>query len=200
MYLQWLLLSALPSAFLLATTNYIMLEVGSFPFIWVIPLALYLGSFIVTFRTGGGVPGSPNILWIEILLLAYVMYFEGVSIWLSIIVLGCLFFAICLVAHGNLYKRRPAARYLTNFYLTSALGGWLGGAMVSLVAPFLFTGLFEYPILLFLFAVTFSWCHYNDFLTFWRRVSFREGGIRLLLVATMVALVAVFGYKTFKNR
>ena len=50
------MLSCLPSAFLLAVTNYIALEVGSFPLTWILPLALYLGSFIVTFRTGGGVP------------------------------------------------------------------------------------------------------------------------------------------------
>ena len=195
--MQWFLLSALPSAFLLATTNYITLEVGSFPFIWVLPLALYLGSFIVTFRTGGGIPGSLNILWIEILLLASVMYLVGPWSWLSIIAHLCLFFAICLVAHGNLYKRRPATGYLTNFYLTSALGGWLGGVMVSLVAPLLLTGLFEYPILLLLFAVTFWWCHHNDFFTFWRRVSFIEGGIRLLFVTVIVVLIAIMGNQTF---
>jgi hypothetical protein len=198
-YLQWLLLSALPSAFLLATTNYITLEVGSFPFVWVIPLSLYLASFIVTFRTGGGVPRTLNILWIEILLFASLMYFAGPSSWLNIVASQGLFFAICLVAHGNLYARRPGTRYLTNFYLTSALGGWIGGVLVTLVAPFLFTGLFEYPILLFLFGVAFWWCHRDDVFTFWRRASFRKGGARLLLVTTMVTLVMVFGYKTSKE-
>ena len=67
-YGKWLLLSCLPSALLLAVTNFIALEVGSFPLTWILPLALYLGSFIVTFRTGGGVPVWMRNLWPEILL------------------------------------------------------------------------------------------------------------------------------------
>ena len=194
-YIQWLLLSALPSAFLLATTNFITLEVGSFPFIWVIPLALYLGSFIVTFRTGGGVPGSLNVLWIEVLLLGFMLYFAGIELSMGIIANQCVFFAVCLIAHGNLYKRRPPVRYLTNFYLTSALGGLIGGVLVTLVAPFLFAGLFEYPILLIFFGITFWWCHHNDFFVFWRHVTLKEGVFRLLLLTIMVVLLAAFGYK-----
>lgn len=196
-YLQWLLLSALPSAFLLATTNYITLEVGSFPFIWVIPLALYLGSFIVTFRSGGGVPGSLNVLWIEVLLFGLMLYFLGVTGSTGIIVNQCVFFAICIIAHGNLYNRRPPVRYLTHFYLTSALGGWLGGILISLVAPFLFNGLFEYPVLLFFFGITFWWCHRNDFFRFWRHVTLKEGSFRLLLLTSMVAILATMGYKSY---
>ena len=197
LYVQWLLLSALPSAFLLAATNHVTLEVGSFPFIWVIPLALYLGSFVVTFRTRGGVPGSLGVIWIEVLLLGFLLYFAGISLSLSIIANQCVFFSICLIAHGNLYKRRPPAQYLTNFYLTSALGGWIGGILISLIAPFLFSGLFEYPILLLLLGGTFWWCHHSDFFNFWRHVTFREGAIRLLLLTIIVVLLAASGYRSF---
>ena len=110
--MRWLLLSSLPSAFLLAVTNFIALEVGSFPLTWVAPLALYLGSFIVTFRTNGGVPRYLKILWPEILLAAFSLYLWGPSHWLAIIGHLFVFFIICLVAHGTLYESRPPAGLL----------------------------------------------------------------------------------------
>ncbi len=76
-YLRWLLLSALPSAFLLAVTNFIALEVGSFPMVWVVPLALYLASFIITFSRNGGVPRFLRVVWLEILLLGFILYLPG---------------------------------------------------------------------------------------------------------------------------
>jgi spermidine synthase len=189
-YVQWLLLSALPSVFLLATTNYITLEIGSFPFIWVIPLALYLGSFIVTFRTGGGVPQFLRVFWLELLLAAFSLYLLESSHWLVLVGLSGIFFAICLVAHGTLYELRPAVSRLTNFYLASALGGWIGGAFVSLVAPFAFPGLFEYPIVLILFAALFWWHRDKAFLTFWPKASrFAAWGRMLALGIIIVPIV-----------
>ena len=64
--------------------------------------------------------------------------------------------------HGTLYELRPRAGRLTHFYLTIALGGWIGGASVSIFAPHLFRGLSEYPILLFLFALPLFRCRYNS--------------------------------------
>lgn len=153
-YARWLLLSSLPSAFLLAVTNFIALEVGSFPLTWVLPLALYLGSFIVTFSNRGGVPRFLKILWPEILLITFILYLWESSHWLAIIGHLSVFFMICLVAHGTIYECRPLPGLLTNFYLTIALGGWIGGAVISLAAPFMFKGLFEYPILVALFGAS----------------------------------------------
>ncbi len=153
--LKWILLSALPSAFLLAVTNLIILEIGSFPLTWIFPLALYLLSFIVTFRAHGGMPGYLRRLWPEILMVAMMLYLLGQGHWFISIITLILFFLICLVAHGTLYETRPPTDHLTHFYLAIALGGWLGGAAVSLVVPILFDGLYEYPILLVLFAVAF---------------------------------------------
>ena len=73
-YAYWLLLSALPSGFLLTVTNFIALEVGSFPLVWVTPLALYLCSFVVTFRSRGGVPRFLSILWPEVVILGFLLY------------------------------------------------------------------------------------------------------------------------------
>jgi hypothetical protein len=148
-YIRWLVLSALPSAYLLAGTNLFTLEIGSFPLTWVAPLALYLASFIVTFRTGGGIPKRLNRFWPEILLCALLWWFVSPQHFLLIIG-GVLvtFFVICWLVHGHLYEMRPPENHLTHFYLTIAVGGWVGGAFVSILAPMVFLGLFEYPALL----------------------------------------------------
>lgn len=152
---KWIVLSCLPSALLLAVTNLIVLEIGSFPLTWIFPLALYLLSFIVTFRDQGGMPGYLKRLWPEILLVTAMLYLFGQGHWFNSIFTMILFFLICLAAHGTLYDIRPQTSHLTHFYLAIALGGWLGGMAVSLAAPKLFSGLYEYPILIGSFAVTF---------------------------------------------
>lgn len=163
-YTQWLILSALPSAFLLTVTNFIALEVGSFPMVWVFPLALYLGSFVITFRNNGGVPGLLSALWPEVVILGLILDFVPFAwgIWGAPLLL---ILAVCLIAHGELYERRPPVRFLTNYYLTMAVGGFLGGAAVSLVAPRIFPGLYEYPILLVALGLVFWWCRGPSFLS-----------------------------------
>jgi hypothetical protein len=165
-YGKWLALSCLPSVYLLTVTNYISLEMGSFPLTWILPLALYLGSFIVTFRARGGVPFFIRNLWPETLLAGMVIFFIGPSHWLAIVGHLTVFFLVCLVSHGLLYELRPPTSRLTNFYLTSAFGGWIGGAIVSLAVPFMFTGLYEYPIILLSLGVIFSICHPGAVKTF----------------------------------
>jgi spermidine synthase len=163
LYVKWTLLSILPSAFLLAVTNLIVLEIGSFPLTWIAPLSLYLCSFIVTFRVKGGVPFFLKRLWPEILLIALLFYLIGQGRWPSTIIVLSLFFLICTIVHGTLYELRPCAGRLTHFYLTIALGGWIGGASVSIFAPHLFKGLSEYPILLFLLALALFWPDLSPF-------------------------------------
>jgi hypothetical protein len=154
-YVRWIILSCLPSALLLAVTNLIILEIGSFPLTWIFPLALYLLSFIVTFKERGGVPSYLRRLWPEILLVAAMLYLFGQAHWFNSIVTLITFFLICLVGHGTLYNMRPPAGHLTHFYLAIAFGGWLGGAAVSLAAPLMFNGLYEYPLLLVLLGGVF---------------------------------------------
>lgn len=189
-YLQWVLFSALPSAFLMATTNYVTLEVGSFPFVWVIPLVLYLGSFIVTFRTHGGVPGFLKLFWLELLLAALALYLLGIGMWILFVGLSCVFFAICIVAHGTLYELRPFGNYLTHFYLSMAFGGWIGGAFVTLVAPFLFSGLYEYPLTLLFFAALFWWKRDKAFTKFWPEASRIAAWSRMLTIGILVFPIA----------
>jgi hypothetical protein len=166
-YALWLLLSALPSGFLLTVTNFIALEVGSFPMVWVFPLALYLGSFVVTFRSNGGVPRLLGVLWSEAIILGFLLYFLPMS-WVGWFagVIGPLLvlLAVCLVAHGELYERRPPVSFLTNYYLAMAVGGFLGGAAVSLAAPRVFSSLLEYLFILAGLGLTFWWCRRTPFL------------------------------------
>jgi hypothetical protein len=195
-YLRWILLSALPSAFLLASTNYITLEIGSFPFVWAIPLALYLSSFMVTFRNNGGVPRLLKIFWLELLLAGLSLYLLGASNWFVLLGHLGIFFAICLVSHGILYEIRPAGNHLTRFYLSSALGGWIGGAFVSLAAPFVFKGLFEFPTALILFGALFWWHRDKAFSAFWPNASRPAAWGRMLSIGLILFPIAAFAMTT----
>jgi SAM-dependent methyltransferase len=177
---RWLLLSAAPSALLLAVTNVIAMEVGSFPMVWVFPLSLYLASFIVTFREQQGPVTRRVRFWmIEIALLALVApKLMGHGAWVLPFVLLS-FYALCVIANGQLYRLRPHPTGLTGYYLTIAVGGLIGGVLVSLVAPMVFSGLGEYPIAV-LAVVVASW-RKNE-LAWWRTASRVKGYLRLTLV------------------
>jgi spermidine synthase len=195
-YGSWILLSSLPSALLLSISGLISMEIGSFPMVWIMPLALYLCSFMATFRTNGGVPKLLHILWPEILLLASIFYFMGTSGLYAIF--GCLlaFGILCVLAHGRLYEIRPPAKWLTHFYLTLAIGGVMGGATVSLLAPFIFDRPLEYLILLLALGVTFWWLHDESFKKFWTTAPrFLVLGRVLLIIIILVRLgINVSGY------
>ncbi len=190
-YGAWILLSSLPSALLLSISGFISMEIGSFPMVWIMPLALYLCSFIATFRTNGGVPKLLRILWLEVLLLGSIFYFIGTSRLTAIF--GCLlaFGIICLMAHGKLYEIRPPAKWLTNFYLTLAVGGFVGGSAISLLAPFFFNRYFEYPILLFALGVTFWRLQDESFRKFWTGKSRLVVFGRVLFIIIILARIGI---------
>ncbi|NLC71203.1 MAG: fused MFS/spermidine synthase [Desulfuromonadaceae bacterium] len=150
--LLWLLLSALGSAMLLAVTNQLCQEVASVPFLWLLPLTLYLLSFILTFESerwyrrplwGAGFAILAPLGW-------YAFYAgPQIPLWAQLSLYPLLLFAACMLCHGELYKMRPASSaHLTFFYLCLALGGALGGLFVNLGAPLLFTSFQEYEIVL----------------------------------------------------
>jgi len=118
-------------------------------------------------------------------------YLIGQGRWLSTLIVLSLFFLICIIVHGTLYEVRPGPLHLTHFYLAVALGGWMGGAFVSILTPHLFRGLFEYPILLFLFAGTLFWCRYTPGSGF--KLAFSVFGILriALIIITLFVLVKV---------
>ena len=155
-YLTWLVLAALGSLMLLAVTNHITQNVASVPFLWIVPLVLYLLSFILVFDVSStrGRSGwySRKVMLIPLLALLVGMGYgliERVSItdvWISVALYCGGMFVACMFCHGELAAMRPAPKYLTRFYLMMSLGGALGGLFVGLVAPNIFDGYFELPL------------------------------------------------------
>ena len=154
-YLAWFALPACASVLLLAITNQMSQEIAVNPFLWVLPLCLYLVSFILCFD-------SDRWYWREVYLLLLIpalalvtlVLVSGVraTILAQISILSIALFIACMVCHGELVRLKPAARHLTAFYLTLTAGGAAGGVFVGLLAPTLFNGFFELPIALWLTA------------------------------------------------
>jgi len=146
--LRWIVYAFVPSSLLLAVTAYITTDLASAPLFWVIPLALYLASFIIAFSRRPFLPHALMLRLQPFLLIPVVILSVGIhSVWLLLLHLAC-FFVIALVCHGELARSRPDARDLTEFYLWISLGGVLGGLFDALVAPLLFPDIWEYPLML----------------------------------------------------
>ena len=147
----WIALSATASLLLLSVTNQISQEVAVIPFLWILPLMLYLLSFILTFSGERGYNRKVYLILfaLSVALLLYVLFnLESVSIYLQILAYCALMFTACMLCHGELYLLRPDAGYLTSFYLMVSIGGALGGIFVSLVAPVVFNGYWEFMVAL----------------------------------------------------
>ncbi len=152
--LLWVGLAACASTLLLALTRHLTQDVAPVPFLWVLPLALYLLSFILCFDAPRYYvrPAFLAALPLSFLALDRVMD-GGLEIpWLVVLLCGALF-VCCMVCHGELVRRKPAVRHLTLFYLMLSVGGALGGLFVGLLAPVLFRAYFELPIALMATAV-----------------------------------------------
>lgn len=144
--LLWLLLPACASVLLLATTNKICQDVAVIPFLWVLPLSLYLLSFIISFD-------SPRWYRRRIFVPAFLAAVTAIcwalfkvnewSILRQIGIYSAGLFVGCMICHGELYRLRPDPRQLTGFYLGIAVGGALGGLLVAVGAPLLFTDFYE---------------------------------------------------------
>ena len=156
-YALWIFLPAMASLMLLAVTNYVCQDVAVVPLLWIVPLSLYLLSFIVAFDH----PRWYSRAWCApltavVLFLAAGMYdlpdllptalqFDVSFVQELVLYFGALFL-VCLLCHGELARLRPPARQLTAYYLSISAGGALGGIFVSLVAPRIFTTFYEWPL------------------------------------------------------
>jgi spermidine synthase len=147
--LHWLALAFAPSSLLLAVTAYITTDLASVPLLWVVPLTLYLLTFVIVFarrpvlRHAWMVKAQPFI----IIPLALV-FTQSAAFWLVLPLHLAAFFVTAMVCHGELAKRRPATSHLTEFYLWMAFGGMLGGVFNALLAPIAFDWVLEYPLAL----------------------------------------------------
>jgi spermidine synthase/uncharacterized membrane protein len=189
--LWWLVLSSVPSGFLLATTNIIASEMGSFPLVWALPLALYLGSFMVVFRDGGGVPRWLGAIWVEVMFVSIVAYLFGVTTLVGVGLCTLVLLAFTVLLHGELYERRPDARYLTEFYLYMSLGGFIGGGLVTFAAPTLFVGVWEYPLMLGLGIAILAVRHWRQVVGYYRRAHIVPAGLRLTVLTAMVMVIGL---------
>jgi len=139
--IQWVILPACASLLLLAVTNHITQDVASVPFLWIVPLSLYLLSFILCFESDRwyrrGLYGTAFLLvLIAVCLDLYHPY--SLHLLAQIALYNAFLFITCMLCHGELAYLRPDARHLTLFYLSIASGGAAGGIFVGLVAPMLF--------------------------------------------------------------
>ncbi len=153
----WVALAACASALLVSVTNHLSANVAPIPLLWVVPLALYLLSFILSFESDKIYQRWLFVPWVAPALgwMAYSIYAaEGnYHIKYSIPIFAIGLFLCCMLCHGELALRKPAARYLTSFYLMISVGGALGGIFVALIAPNVFTTFLELPIALTLCGV-----------------------------------------------
>ncbi len=155
----WLLLAAVPSGLLNAVTTFIATDLVSAPLLWLAPLAIYLTTFIVAFSARGrrlvpaailAAPAAITLMWVPygsaggwpILPLVLLMY-GGLAV-------------VATALHGRLALDRPSATHLTEFYLVISIGGALASAFVALLAPVIFPGVWEFPILLVLALVALA--------------------------------------------
>ena len=148
-----LTLSAIPSALLLAITRYLTTDVAAVPLLWIVPLVLYLGSFVHAFARRKLIPQRILVrLVAPALVLLAVMYPLTRTILVFGLVHLLVFTLAALYCHGALARLRPPTSDLTRFYLLMSTGGLVGGLLVALVAPLVFVDVYEYPIALALVA------------------------------------------------
>jgi hypothetical protein len=152
--LRWILLAFVPSSLMLGITSYMSTDVAAIPFFWIVPLALYLLSFILVFLRWPvpwtGKPHTVMVLAQAFLILGYTVHLlipgsnTRITEAITFSLLG--FFFTAMMCHGELARDRPGTKHLTEFYLWLSVGGMLGGMFNGLVAPLVFTSTLELPI------------------------------------------------------
>lgn len=191
----WVLLAFVPSSLMLGVTTFLSTDVAAIPLFWVIPLSLYLLSFIIVFA---GVPAlvfriTALLLPISIAALIFASFSDiGIQKWVIFILHLVNFFFYCMVCHGEIARTRPATKHLTEFYLWISIGGVLGGIFNSLIAPVIFSTVLEYPLILVLGAMLLPVGHRNGrrSRTNWRNI--------LLFLGVPLVLVPLAYWSTAK--
>lgn len=188
--LLWIGLSATPSILLLSLTRHLTQDVAPIPFLWVLPLSIYLLSFILCFD-------APRYyvrpLFLTLAVLSFVALDfsldDGTDVQWLVPLISISLFAFCMVCHGELVRRKPPPRHLTLFYLMLSIGGAVGGVLVGLVAPAVFNAYYELPLGLFLCAALVLIVLWSELRSVWKVL------LLLLLLGYGVRLGMIsFGY------
>jgi hypothetical protein len=160
--LLWLLLAACGSVLLCAMTNHLSQNIAAIPLLWIVPLTMYLLSFVVAFSRGSWLPGflRRRIPWMNVSVARMVLLVltaatlgwlvfmademrHDPSLWQTVALYCSALFVLCLFCHAELHRLRPSPRHATSFYLSIAAGGALGAILVGVMAPLILTGSYE---------------------------------------------------------
>lgn len=149
--LRWVLLALVPSSLMLSVTMHLTTDIAAVPLLWIVPIAIYLLSFVLVFARWSLIPHCLMLrsMPAAVIVLVFVLLSEATEppeLLIAIHVIGL--FWLCMTCHGELARTRPAAVYLTEFYLWLAVGGALGGLFNAVVSPLLFNSVAEYPLML----------------------------------------------------
>ncbi|HFD11280.1 MAG TPA: spermidine synthase [Crenotrichaceae bacterium] len=150
--MHWLALAFVPSSLLLGVTNHISTDIAAAPLLWILPLSLYLLSFVIVFSRQGD-RFHPLMVAIQPIILLPLIAFSfinpaAIPYWLNLVINLLAFFAAAMVCHGQLAINRPSTVHLTHYYLIMSFGGMLGGLFNTFVAPVIFNSVVEYPLMI----------------------------------------------------
>ncbi|WP_439566751.1 spermidine synthase [Sphingopyxis sp.] len=148
--LRWLLIAAVPSGLMLSTTTHLTTDIVAMPLLWVLPLGLYLFSFVIAFSTLDRLVQIITLIAPVVLLAVggLGLMSSGIGSMLVAMASLAMLFVVATALHGYLYHLRPAPRHLTLFYLVMSAGGVLGGLFAALFAPLIFDWVYEHPLLI----------------------------------------------------
>ena len=197
----WVALAACGSALLLSVTNEISANVAAVPFLWVLPLSLYLLTFIICFSGSRWVPHAFFLRLLVVALGGMTYALETQTVDIPLVYMVSIFcggmFACCMVLHGQLAKIKPTTSHLTSYYLMISLGGAIGSLLVVLVSPRVFNAIYELPISIGACAVLVPLALWHD------RTSLLHGRFqlvtRLLAAALALAIVISLGVAEYKQ-
>jgi SAM-dependent methyltransferase len=196
--LHWIALAAVPSGLMLSTTTHLTTDIVAIPLLWVLPLGLYLLSFVVAFAHRRGLTEFISQLAPLIILIAGGLAFSDGSqrpIFSATLGLSLLFF-VAVTLHGEMYRLRPAADHLTAFYLSMSVGGVLGGALCAVLAPTIFDWTYEHPLLVLAAALLIPQRAYLAAIEgIWSRPRVRL--VLTLLLPSIVLLLSLPGDQRF---
>lgn len=190
LFLTWLFIASIPVMTLLAGTSFMTIAIAPVPFLWVGPLALYLVSFIVTFREGVHLPTWTNELLVVFVSVATLMLVvtKSVAVLITILVTHIALFAISHWCHEHLYCLRPEARQLTLFYVALSLGGIFGSLVIKISNSYLLTLPIELMLILVLSVsyIVYVWYQKLDFYI----PAFTQKQLRLVSAAALLVVLA----------
>ena len=191
--LIWLALAAVPSGLMLSTTTHLTTDLFAMPLLWVIPLGLYLFSFVFAFADQRGPARAICFVTPLLMLLAggVAMASRGGSGLVPVFASVALLFAVCVALHSRLYELRPEAGRLTLFYLVMSAGGALGGLFTALIAPLLFDWAWEHPLLVVAAAALLPLSRWLD----WRQLPGLEPGMARLGLVVLLVLAALLAWQ-----